>query len=218
MNVKSQIVNRPRDFDIEQELSHLSPMEHAALVLHFCNELTYDGVAMRLNSRKWKIKKAIHRGLRTLRMRASRLQKREVAMKFFTIGYGGTDPGQLIEILKENRVEAVIDVRLWPHRASMGSYVLAKSPEKGIQWLLAKEGIQYHSLIELGNPFLQFDDWQDLYRQLLSSSGSLLTERLLKFPERCCLLCSEKQPADCHRSIIAEFLVERGHQVEHLIG
>jgi uncharacterized protein (DUF488 family) len=100
-------------------------------------------------------------------------------MKFFTIGYGGTEPGQLVGILKEHLIEAVIDVRLWPHRATMGSYVLSKSPEKGIQRLLAKEGIQYHSFVELGNPFLQLHDWQSRYRQLLSSSGSLLTERLL---------------------------------------
>jgi uncharacterized protein (DUF488 family) len=73
------------------------------------------------------------------------------------------------------------------------------------------------AFIELGNPFLQFDDWQDRYRQLLSSSGNLLTERLLTIAERSCLLCSEKQPADCHRSIIAEFLIHWGHQVEHLV-
>jgi uncharacterized protein (DUF488 family) len=139
-------------------------------------------------------------------------------MKFFTIGYGGTEPEVLVQVLKQHAVEAVIDVRLWPHRASMGSYVLAKSPEKGIRQLLGKEGVQYQSFIELGNPFLEFHDWQDRYRQLLSSSGNLLTERLLTIPERCCLLCAEKEPADCHRSIIAEFLIQRGHEVEHLIA
>jgi uncharacterized protein (DUF488 family) len=139
-------------------------------------------------------------------------------MKFFTIGYGGAEPEALVGIFRGNSVKTVIDVQLWPHRASMGSYVLAKSPEKGIQRLLAKAEIQYHSFIELGNPFLQFHDWQDRYRQLLSSSGNLLTERLLKVAEGCCLLCSEKQPADCHRLIIGEFLVQRGHEVEHLIA
>ena len=104
-----------------------------------------------------------------------------------------------------------------PHRASMGSYVLAKSPDRGIQHLLNKNDIQYHSLIELGNPFLQFPDWQDRYRQLLSTSGNSLTERLLKIPGRCCLLCSEKDPSNCHRSIIAEFLEQKGYEVEHLV-
>jgi uncharacterized protein (DUF488 family) len=139
-------------------------------------------------------------------------------MKFFTIGYGGAEPEALVGILKGSSVKKVIDVRLWPHRASMGSYVLAKSPEKGIRHLLAKEGIQYHSFLELGNVFLQLPEWRQRYRELLSSSGDQLTRRLLEISEPCCLLCAEKQPADCHRSIIAEFLVQRGHQEEHLIA
>jgi hypothetical protein len=136
--------------------------------------------------------------------------------RFFTLGYGGTPPEKFISLLQEHQVQAVADVRLWPHRASMGSYVLAKSPERGIQRLLMKEGIQYQSLVELGNPFIQFQDWKSRYRQLLSSCGELLTERLLRIPGRCCLLCSEKQPEHCHRSIIAEFLAQRGYDVEHL--
>ena len=139
-------------------------------------------------------------------------------MKFFTIGYGGMSPDQFLATLRENRIAAIADVRLWPHRASMGSYVLGKSPEKGIQRLLAEGGIHYHSLVELGNVFLQFEDWQGRYRQLLAASGNLLTERLLNIPERCCLLCVEKQPVHCHRLIIAEFLIRRGHEVEHLIA
>jgi len=124
----------------------------------------------------------------------------------------------MISILKEQHIEAVVDVRLWPHRASMGSYVLGKSPKKGIQHLLAKEGIHYHSLVELGNVFLHSRIGKAAIRQLLGASGNLLTERLLKIPERCCLLCVEKQPAHCHRLIIAELLIRRGHEVERLIA
>jgi uncharacterized protein (DUF488 family) len=137
-------------------------------------------------------------------------------MKFFTIGYGGRSPDQFLRMLKRHNIEVVADVRLRPHRASMGSYILSKSADRGIQHLLSKEGIQYHSLVELGNPFLQFPDWKDRYRQLLASFGELLTERLLKIPGRCCLLCSEREPENCHRSLIAEFLVQRGYDVEHL--
>jgi len=138
-------------------------------------------------------------------------------MKFCTIGYGNRGPDRLIAVLKEHQIKTVVDVRLQPHRARLECYTFKSSPEKGIQRLLAKEGSQYLSFIELGNPFLQFHDWEGRCRQLLSSPGNLLTERLLKIPERCCLLCSEKEPADCHRLIIGEFLVQRGHEVEHLI-
>ena len=138
-------------------------------------------------------------------------------MKFFTIGYGGAEPGQLIAVLKQHHIEAVVDVRLRPERSGMGSYVLAKSPNSGIQHLLTKDGIHYYWLVELGNLFLEFKDWPDRYRQLVASCGNLITERLLTIPERCCLLCAEKEPAECHRSIIAQFLVQRGHEVEHLV-
>jgi alkylated DNA repair dioxygenase AlkB len=118
---------------------------------------------------------------------------------------------------RENHIAAIADVRLWPHRASMGSYTLANSPAKGIQHLLSKDGTQYHSLVELGNPFVQFQDWDLRYRQLLEVAGDLLMERLLKI-ERCCLLSSEKQPTDCHRMIIGEFLTRRGYEVTHLVS
>src|SRR5713226_4372951 len=118
-------------------------------------------------------------------------------MKFFTIGYGGLSTEQFLATLKENHIAAIADVRLWPHRASMGSYTLANSAAKGIQHILSQAGIQYHSLVELGNPFVQFQDWDRRYRQLLAAAGDLLTERLLKI-EGCCLLCSEKLPIGCH--------------------
>ena len=138
-------------------------------------------------------------------------------MKFFTIGYGNAHPERLLAVLKEHEIEAVADVRLRPDKAWARSYQLTKSPEAGIQHLLAREGIRYYSLVELGNLFLGFEDWPDRYRQLVTASGGLLTERLLAISERCCLLCAEKEPAKCHRSIIAEFLVQQGHEVEHLV-
>jgi uncharacterized protein (DUF488 family) len=139
-------------------------------------------------------------------------------MKIFTIGYGGLGPSAFVQVLKEHSVESVVDIRIWPIRASMGSYILSKSPEKGIQGLLARHGIAYFSLLELGNPFFQgMPDWKNRYQRLIGAAGDFLTERLTNVPEPLCLLCSEKDPADCHRWILGDFLKERGHEVEHLI-
>ncbi|NEP56502.1 MAG: DUF488 domain-containing protein [Symploca sp. SIO2G7] len=76
--------------------------------------------------------------------------------KFFTIGYGGRKPEELLQLLSDNSVKAIVDVRLRPDKAHMGSFVKAKSQEKGIERLLATGGIEYYSLVELGNVFMDY--------------------------------------------------------------
>jgi uncharacterized protein (DUF488 family) len=137
-------------------------------------------------------------------------------MKQFTIGYGGRKPHDFTAILLEHRIRSIVDVRLRPDRASMGIYSKAKDPGKGIAGLLAASGIEYFSLPELGNVFLEQDDWPDRYQQLVDRAGDLLMSRLDGIPEPYCLLCAERRVDECHRRIIAEFLTARGCRFEHL--
>ena len=137
-------------------------------------------------------------------------------MKLYTIGYGGRSPDEFMELITCHGVRAVVDVRLRPDRSSMGTYVRAKDPHKGIEGWLDRAGVQYFSFIELGNLFLAFDDWQIRYRNLMERAGDLLTERLREVPPPFCLMCAEKSADRCHRAILASYLAERGYEVEHL--
>ena len=138
-------------------------------------------------------------------------------MTVFTIGYGGRGKDDFLALLKANGVNTVVDIRLRPDRASMGIWVKAKTADKGIENWLAEAGIGYRSIIELGNVFLDFPDWQDRYRRLLESSGRLLTERLENIPGPICLLCAEKRVAECHRQQVASYLEQhRGALIQHL--
>jgi uncharacterized protein (DUF488 family) len=137
-------------------------------------------------------------------------------MNFFTIGYGGRRPEDFTALLVKNNVKVVADVRLRPDHASMGVYVKVKSPDKGIQKLLSDAGIAYHSLPELGNVFLDCQDWRERYKQLLEKAGDLLTMRLVNLPGPICLLCAEKQATDCHRHLIAGYLASRGWEPKHI--
>ncbi len=137
-------------------------------------------------------------------------------MLIHTVGYGGRPPHEFVALLQERGISLVVDVRARPDRANMGAYSLARDEERGIRGLLGRAGIRYLSLVELGNPFLEFEDWKERYRRLLAGSGELLTERLRALPESFCLLCAEKRSEECHRRLLADYLAERGYQVEHI--
>jgi uncharacterized protein (DUF488 family) len=135
----------------------------------------------------------------------------------FTIGYGGRKPEEFTKLLADSGVKTVIDVRLRPDKASMGSYANSKDKTKGIAGLLAKAGVGYVSLPELGNPFMEYDDWQTRYPDYLRKAGSLLFDRIADVPGPVCLLCAEKRVAECHRRHVAEYLArERGWAFTHL--
>ncbi|MBF0227433.1 MAG: DUF488 domain-containing protein [Desulfobacterales bacterium] len=138
-------------------------------------------------------------------------------MKVYTIGYGGRKKEEFLSLLQSHSIKTVADIRLRPDKSSMGMFVKAKTADKGIEKLLSDIGIQYYSFIELGNVFLDFDNWSELYTELLNKSGDLLTRRLLNIPEPFCLLCAEKNFKDCHRQQVAEYLIKtKQAEVIHL--
>jgi len=141
---------------------------------------------------------------------------KETTMKLYTIGYGGRKPDEFLRLLKHNGIQAVVDIRLRPDRSSMGTYVRARTPDKGIEGLLSRAGIRYFSFVELGNLFLEFDDWQVRYQNLMKTAGDLLTKRLREVPSPFCLMCAEKLAQRCHRAIVAAYLAEKGYEVEHI--
>jgi uncharacterized protein (DUF488 family) len=138
-------------------------------------------------------------------------------MEAFTVGYGGRIPDEFARMLAKAGVKTVIDVRLRPDKAAMGSFAKAKDADKGIAGLLAKAKVGYISLPELGNPFMDYDDWPHRYAKFLDAAGPLLFDRLADVAGPVCLMCAEKKVCECHRRHIAEYLTKtRGWKFTHL--
>lgn len=135
----------------------------------------------------------------------------------YTIGYEGTDIDHLVTTLKAAGVERVADVRAVALSRKKGF------SKKSLAARLEGERIQYLHFIELGDPKTgreaaragHYQEFRDIYDDAQASLRKLLTT-VSEAPT--CLLCFERDPATCHRSIVAEHLKESGFQVFDLYG
>jgi uncharacterized protein (DUF488 family) len=139
-------------------------------------------------------------------------------MKCFTLGYGGRNPAELIDLLTRAGIRTVVDIRSAPQRSYLGIFSRQKNPASGIEGLLGRAGIAYLALPELANEFREHDDWRERYARFLARKGKKLVKPLLEAAEPIALLCAEKCFSDCHREQLAAFLVQKwpGVEVEHL--
>ena len=137
----------------------------------------------------------------------------------YTIGYGNRKPDDFVEILKDAGIETVIDVR----REGSRGYCFAYSP-MGLRGKLKMIDIRYLPPGWLGNPCESLEDYakyldaaiaEDKYEKF----GCLTSLMYDSFYGKTCLLCAEIDPAKCHRSILADRVVEMlgdGWEVIHL--
>jgi len=129
----------------------------------------------------------------------------------YTIGYEGRSIDRFLNELLRTGVRGVCDVRAVPASRSYGFH------RKTLSAHLARLGLEYHPFGELGIPtelrraYLGYGG-QGLaallaqYRGWLPTADVAVTQRLADVVsgEPLALLCLESDPADCHRSVLAE--------------
>lgn len=129
--------------------------------------------------------------------------------RIFTIGYEGTTVGEFIAALKAAGVERVIDVRALPLSRRPG---FSKSP---LRAALDEVGIEYVHLKALGTPSEgrtaaragRHGDMAKIYAgqlelpEAIAQSAQLLA---LVAEKPSALLCMERDPAHCHRTLLLE--------------
>lgn len=141
-----------------------------------------------------------------------------------TIGHSTRSTGEFIDLLRQNEIERVIDVRYIPrsrHNPQFNNDRLEAS--------LADAGIAYTHLAGLGglrptrrdspnqgwkNP--SFRGYAD-YMQTAEFTANM--EKLIELAriDSCVLMCAEAVPWRCHRSLIADALLVRGWQVDDIL-
>ena len=128
-------------------------------------------------------------------------------MHIFTIGYEATTMAEFLAALKGAEVERVIDVRALPLSRRPG---FSKSPLKAA---LAEAGIDYVHLKALGTPSEgrtaaragRQADLERIYAGQLELPEAIVQAeqmRELAAEKPSALLCYERDPAGCHRSLL----------------
>ena len=140
--------------------------------------------------------------------------------KIFSLGYEGKKRDNFIDLLDDNKITELVDVRnhafSWNKDFSM----------KGLSESLATSGIRYVNLPRLGAPkeirveikenndpekfFLEYSVW------LKSNTPYLDLLDVLARQKRTAMMCLEADYRNCHRKILGEKLQERGYEVIQL--
>jgi uncharacterized protein (DUF488 family) len=141
-------------------------------------------------------------------------------LKLFTIGYEGATVGELIATLRHAGVERVIDVRALPLSRRPG---FSKSP---LRAALEEADIEYVHLKALGTPAEgraaaragRHEDLERIYAgQLELPEAMAQTAQMLELArdKPSALLCMERNPAQCHRTLLLKAAAP-GAEVVHL--
>ena len=140
----------------------------------------------------------------------------------YTIGYTSFEINKFIEVLKKYKVSCLIDVRSVPKSSYYKDY-----DDANLKLSLKKEGIIYRNYKEefgarqndeqyYSKGYLDFDKFSK------SEQFNLGIEKIKNAQDLgygVCIMCAEKDPINCHRTIlIARNLYKKGFEINHILS
>jgi uncharacterized protein (DUF488 family) len=140
-------------------------------------------------------------------------------MRIFTIGYEGATVPEFLAALKEAGVERVIDVRALPLSRRPG---FSKSP---LRAALGEVGIEYVHLKALGTPSEgraaaragRHSELERIYAGQLELPEAIVQSQemlALAAEKPSALLCFEREPAHCHRTLLLNSVAQDAEIVD----
>jgi uncharacterized protein (DUF488 family) len=142
---------------------------------------------------------------------------------FFTVGHGVRRLEELVETLREVNVQTLVDVRRFPSSRRNPQF-----NQDALARALEQSAITYSHAVELGGrrsgepgaerfPCLRVEAFRSYAARMGSKPWQTALHEALAEPTPA-FMCAETLWWRCHRRLIAELLVARGHPVIHLLG
>lgn len=151
-----------------------------------------------------------------------------MAARFTTIGHSTRNLGEFLDMLRAAQVDLLVDVRSFPRSRTNPVFNIDGLPDD-----LAALQIRYRHFSALGgrrpkqagvdearNAFWSVQSFHNYADYALGPEFSVAFKELVRLghEHRPALMCSEAVWSRCHRRIIADHLLLRGHAVDHLMG
>src|SRR5512143_3848761 len=146
------------------------------------------------------------------------------SLTIWTIGHSTRTIEEFIDLLRQHRIEILVDVRHFP-----GSRRVPDFNKDALHGALATAGIRYEHMVELGGRRPPRPDSHNLAWRNASFRGYADymetqpfrdgVDHLLEVARagRTAIMCSEAVWWRCHRSMIADYLKAAGVQVFHIL-
>ncbi len=145
--------------------------------------------------------------------------------RVYTIGHSTRALSEYLALLREHGISCLVDVRRWP--ASRRHPHFAR---EALADALGREGIEYRHEEHLGgyrkpredspNTWWRTRGFQAYADHMEEPVFRRALERVIQSADRAptAIMCAEATPWRCHRQLISDALVARGHDVIHILG
>jgi uncharacterized protein (DUF488 family) len=142
----------------------------------------------------------------------------------FTIGHSTRSLDELIGALRAHSIQTLVDIRSLPMSRRLPHFnreSLEKAlPGAGIQYVWAKElgGRRKKALEDSPNVALRNASFRNYADYMLTPEFESAAEELVRLGERSstAYMCAERVYFRCHRMMVSDWLVARGHEVMHI--
>jgi uncharacterized protein (DUF488 family) len=144
---------------------------------------------------------------------------------FYTVGHSTRTTEELTELLRAHGVTLVVDVRRSPRSKRHPHF-----DREALAHALGKTGIAYEHSDPLGGlrkarPDSPHTGWKNTHFRGFADhmETAEFRDELARWIDRgadeaIAFLCAEAVPWRCHRSLIADALTVRGHEVRHILS
>jgi len=143
----------------------------------------------------------------------------------WTVGHSNRSAEDFIALLREPDIELLVDVRARPRSSRFPHF-----DESALREILSDAGITYHWAgrhlggfrapapdsphVALPEGFRGYAD----HMQTEAFRRAIAQLRNLARRGRTAIMCAEREPLECHRSLIADYLLLEGVEVLHLVA